>query len=226
MWPDFDYDELGKKFEMEKKEQSNWANVDFGTWLAYRLPCNVTADMKQGDGMLYNSDTTHRGRAHTDPNAPERILIFIMFAASRQGPEDKRSLPLGEVHALDWRMWGHTIDDCATMKERPWRLWHAFGIGNTKGTVRPWNLLDDIFMIFKNENERAHSISEEVTAKYLWDLVNALVPLTCGVTILYVSTLLIFILIGMVLRSFSETRFYYGKVRMMNGNGAKKHKFN
>jgi ectoine hydroxylase-related dioxygenase (phytanoyl-CoA dioxygenase family) len=112
-WPYFDWDEIKKQWLKAEKDESFTGGFDI--WLTYNMPCNVTADLRQGDALLYNSDVIHRGRAHTDSNAPERALLFIVFAGSRQGPDDTRSLPLGQVHALDWRMWGQTIDDFTTM---------------------------------------------------------------------------------------------------------------
>jgi hypothetical protein len=195
-WPDFDWGELKNQWTKAKEDESFTGG--FNKWLRYNMPCNVTADMRQGDALLYNSDVTHRGRAHTDLNAPKRALLFIIFAGSRQEPDDTRSLPLAQVHALDWRMWGHTIDDCATMKERPWQLWHVFGIGNNKGSVRPWNLLDEILIIFAHENERAHVIGDHFSAVYLQGLVDKLVSFTFGFSVLYISSLLTLILVGMM----------------------------
>jgi hypothetical protein len=223
-WPDFDWVQLKKQWKQETEEEKT--TNKFSEWLLYHMPCNVTADMMQGDAMLYNSDVTHRGRAHTDPNAPERALLFIIFAGSRQGPDDTRGLPLGQVHALDWRMWGHTIDDCATMKERPWRLWHVFGIGNSKGSVRPWNLLDEILIIFAHEKELAHVIRDDFSADSLRELVDGLVRFTFGVTLLYISSLLTLILVGMMLIvAMLPGRSRESGVHMNGfGNGVTKHK--
>jgi hypothetical protein len=95
-------------------------------------------------------------------------------------------------------MWGQTIDDFITMKERPWRLWHVFGFFDGKDNVRPWNLLDEIMLIFAHEDERAHFISDDFSAEYLWDLVVVLVPFTFAFTLLYISTLLSCLLVAIV----------------------------
>lgn len=196
-WPDFDWDELRKLYEKDKEDGT--FKGTYTKWWKRNIPCNVTADMSQGDAMLYNSDVMHRGRAHTDRDAPERALLFITFAGSRLGPDDKRSLPLRQVHALDWRMWGHTIDDFITMQERPWRPWHIFGLFNSKGNVRPWNLVDEIMIIFAHESELAHVISDEFSEEYLRNLVENLVIFTLGFAILYISTLLTCVLVVIVL---------------------------
>jgi hypothetical protein len=180
--------------------------------------------MSQGDALLYDSDVTHQGRAHTDPNAPDRALLFITFAGSRQGPDDARGLPLGQVHALDWRMWGHTIDDCATMKERPWRFWHAFGIGGKRDNVRPWNLLDVLLIIFADENERAHVIWDDFSAEYLQNLVKKLATFTFGFAVLYISSLLTLTLVGRTLPvTMLPGKDREGEVHMNGIGGITKH---
>lgn len=140
-------------------------------WLNYNLPCNVTASVNAGDGMLYNADLTHKGGAHYDPAAGERVQIFITFAGTRQSPSDRRFLPLGTVHSLHWKRWGHTIDDFLTMEEQPWRMWHIFGLGlpgsSTKAaSVRPWTMLDYFWIIFSHENECMHPLSNDFNLEY------------------------------------------------------------
>jgi hypothetical protein len=117
----------------------------------YNWDTSVRATLKQGDAFLYSLDVQHRGMGHMDPDADERVLAFITFVGSKQGPDDTRWLPPDTVHALNWRMWGHTIDNFTTMKERPWRLWHTAGLLNGKRPVKPWNLLHDLLVIYVGE---------------------------------------------------------------------------
>jgi hypothetical protein len=110
------------------------------------------------------------------------------------------------------------------MKKRPWRLCHIFGIGNKKGNVRPWNLLDGILIIFAHENERAHVLWDDFSAEYLQELVDKLVPLTYGFTVLYIFSLLTLILVGMtILTAMLREKGSESGVHM-NGNGVTKHK--
>lgn len=126
--------------------------------------CPLRTAIGQGDAFIYQSDMKHRGTAHTDPDAPDRAFVFLIFAGSQQGPNDKRHLPFGQVRALKWHLWGHTIDDFVTLKDRPWRWWHSFGISNkpnSTSTVRPWTLIDELKMIFADGDEEfVHVISK------------------------------------------------------------------
>lgn len=124
--------------DIEDREYNKWVEYEGGDH------CDVVAAVEAGSGILFNTDTIHRGGAHTDPDGPERVVIFLTFAGSRRGPGDTRSLPLGKVHALHWKSWGHTIDDFETVDSRPWRWWHVFGFRffATKNGVRPWCIHD------------------------------------------------------------------------------------
>jgi hypothetical protein len=115
--------------------------------------CPLTMALSQGDGFLYNADTIHKGRAHTDPDAGDRVLFFVAFSESRQGPEDKRVYALGDIHGLFWDMWGQTLDDLATIDERPWRPWHPFGLFNGHKDVRPTTLIDAFAQAYVDEDE-------------------------------------------------------------------------
>lgn len=158
----------------EDEEYIDEPMMSFEEWLTYNAPCNVTASVKAGDGMLYNADLHHKGGAHDDPDAVERVQIFITFAGTRQSPTDQRSLPMGTVHSLHWKRWGHTIDDFVTMEEQPWRIWHIVGLGlptsPTKAdSIRPWTMLDYFWMIFRHEDENMHPISNEFNLEYFTD---------------------------------------------------------
>ena len=128
--------------------------------------CKVRATVSQGDGFLFNSDLFHRGAAHTDPDAMERVFLFLLFTEGRRSPRDTRILPFGEVRGLDWRRWGHTIDELATVRERPWRWWQSLGLFPTKRAdgVRPWNFVDNFLLeVYTSDDEGAsvHSIGND-----------------------------------------------------------------
>ncbi|CAJ1954831.1 unnamed protein product [Cylindrotheca closterium] len=170
-WPDVDWEDLEEEYNSDPTAQGVYGSFD--QWTRYHLPCDLAVNVTAGDGMLYNADVYHRGSGHKDPNAPERVVAFLTFAGSRQSPQDHRSLPLGTVHSLDWRSWGHTIDDFATVDTKPWRLWHPFGLFNPCRAhgIRPWTVLDYFFMIFRHSNEAMHMISADFDEEYFEELV-------------------------------------------------------
>lgn len=71
---------------------------EFVEWTDYNYPCDPTATLKAGGGLLYDASVLHRGGGYVDDyaEAAERVIIFITFAGSRQGRDDERSLPFGE----------------------------------------------------------------------------------------------------------------------------------
>jgi ectoine hydroxylase-related dioxygenase (phytanoyl-CoA dioxygenase family) len=188
-WPDFDYSKLEEYFE-QNVETDEWDGFD--QWLRNNLPCPMTVAVDAGDAMLYNADVFHRGTAHTDPSAPERVVVFLTFAGSRQGPNDHRSLPFGTVHSLNWKTWGHTIDEFLTIKEKPWRPWHALGLYSSKADgVRPWTIPDNFLMIFRASIECCHMISNDFDAEHFSLLVQKIVWTTVAVTVWYFWTSII-----------------------------------
>jgi len=191
-WPDFNYGELEKYYN---ENVEGWHHFDH--WLEYNLPCPLTAAVKAGDGLLYNADVYHRGNGHKDPNAPERVVAFLTFAGSPKGKDDKRSLPLGTVHTLRWNSWGHTIDDFSTIKEKPWRVWHAFGLFQSKhdSGISAWTLLDDISLIFRSSGERSHAIADDFNAEYFNALVGDVLTYTFIATGVYLVVAPFFVLL-------------------------------
>eukprot|EP00980_Cylindrotheca_fusiformis_P018630 scaffold6189_cov101-Cylindrotheca_fusiformis.AAC.5 len=199
---EYDYDGGEEEEEEEYNYVSSDADFDsqqemlddfFEWWFERNYPCNITAQVNAGDGMLYNSDLYHRGGPHTDPEeGTERVVIFITFAASRQEPNDKRFLPLGTVHSLHWKRWGHTIDDFLTMDTQPWRIWHIFGLflpssssSSSSCSARPWTMIDYFFMIFQHEFESMHPISDDFDLEYFSGLVDECILSTLAATALY-----------------------------------------
>ena len=123
--------------------------------------------LSQGDGFLYKKDTMHKGRAHTDPDAGDRVMFFVAFSESNQGPEDNRVFPLGDIHGLTWDMWGQTLNDLATIDERPWRPWHPFGLFNGhKDDVRPATLIDAFSQAYVEENEACFVFHSQIGMFY------------------------------------------------------------
>lgn len=65
------------------------------------VACPIRMVQSQGDGFLYSSDTFHKGRAHSDESAPDRVVLFLTFAESRKATGEKRIFPLGTIHLLE-----------------------------------------------------------------------------------------------------------------------------
>jgi hypothetical protein len=118
------------------------------------LQCYTKATASAGDGLLYKAELFHRGRAHSDPNAPERVVVFLTFAESLVDADDTRMLPPGQSHVLRWNLWGHTIDEFTTIDKKKWRFWHSLGIflpkQQSKDIYRPWNILDSPSLVFRD----------------------------------------------------------------------------
>lgn len=185
----------------ESEDGDDDSPSDFDWWLAYNYPCNITAQVHAGDGMLYNADLYHRGGTHTDDTTgAERVVIFITFAASRQEASDARLLPLGTVHSLHWKSWGHTIDDFLTIDTKPWRLWDIIGLFSSlkqQQHARPWTMVDYFFMIFQHEGESMHPISDDFDLEFFSEIVDQIILYTVSMTGLYllVSPLLLWALV-------------------------------
>jgi len=152
-----------------------------------KMPCPITASISQGDAMVYHTDLIHKGGAHVDENAPDRIVLFVSFAESKKGtPEDSRKkLAYGKVYSLDWRMWGVSIDDFPFLRGIQWR-WsylHPLGIrffnsktsGNNRGSssddydyaaIKPWNAVDAFLHIFDRPGDTtAHFLADKFDSK-------------------------------------------------------------
>ncbi|KAL3916025.1 MAG: hypothetical protein SGILL_005363 [Bacillariaceae sp.] len=183
-WPNFNYAQLEEYFE-QHVNVDEWDNFDH--WFRNNLPCPLTMTVDAGDALLYSADVFHRGNAHTDPDAPDRVVIFLTFAGSRQGPHDRRSLPFGTVHSLNWKSWGHTIDDFLTIKDKPWRFWDGF-IAYTSSGVRPWTIPDNFLMIFRSPIEVCHMLSNNFDAEYFSTMVNKIMLTAVAITAFYFWT--------------------------------------
>jgi len=183
--PDYDYDEWEKEFEANQTLIDEYQ--DFDDYASYIMPCKVRATVNQGDALFYNTDMWHRGGAHTDPDAPERAVLFLSLASSRQGPDDHRVLSFGKVYSLDWRMWGQTIEDFGTMKERRWRAWHAFGLFNGKDRIRPFTLIDAFLHIYQLEGNVGDFVSKTFSEETVWDFTIVLLMYSAFAAVVYVA---------------------------------------
>jgi len=88
-----------------------------------------------GDAMLMNMNTWHRGAGHTDPNAPDRVMMIMTFVPKPRTRAESRQLSQGITFSLRWDMWGHTLGDLAnadTAMTQPWATLRALGLYKPK----------------------------------------------------------------------------------------------
>ena len=91
------------------------------------------------------------------------------------------------MHSLHWLSWGHTIDDFITIKTKPWRWWHIFGLFPSKkrSGARPWTVQDYFWMIFRSNSEAMHMISDELTYDYLEGILDKTMIYFSAITVIY-----------------------------------------
>lgn len=76
-------------------------------------------------------DSTHRGSAHTDPNAADRVMFIMTFVAKPRPRAESRQIIQGITFSLRWDMWGHTWQDLlhADMEmTQPWATLRSLGL--------------------------------------------------------------------------------------------------
>ena len=132
-----------------------------------------------GDGLLFKGDVVHRGSAHTDPNAPSRLVFFVIFNNAREGSEDERMVVGSEdmqmTYAQRFGFWGL---DISTFKwlDAPfglWRVTHAAILGSAYlkrvGTALKWWKTDsympltyiDAFCLLRFKGARSESFGSD-----------------------------------------------------------------
>jgi ectoine hydroxylase-related dioxygenase (phytanoyl-CoA dioxygenase family) len=85
----------------------------------------------QGDALLMNMNSWHRGAAHTDPNALDRVMLILTFVPKPISRAETRQLSQGITFSLRWDMWGHTLNDLAkadTAMAQPWATLRSLGL--------------------------------------------------------------------------------------------------
>jgi ectoine hydroxylase-related dioxygenase (phytanoyl-CoA dioxygenase family) len=109
--------------------------------------------VEAGDALLINQHVWHRGSAHTDPSASERIVFIVSFLA-RPRSGDARQLSRGTYFHQKWNMWGHTwkdlLDPAATMTQ-PFSILRALGLWKPVHYNWGYDLVTAMFMRFCNE---------------------------------------------------------------------------
>jgi ectoine hydroxylase-related dioxygenase (phytanoyl-CoA dioxygenase family) len=89
----------------------------------------------QGDALLMNMNSWHRGGAHTDPDGIDRVMLILTFVPKPLARAETRQLSQGITFSLRWDMWGHTLNDIATADTsmtQPWATLRALGLYKSK----------------------------------------------------------------------------------------------
>ena len=90
-----------------------------------------------GDALLMNMNSFHRGTAHTDPKASDRVMLILTFTTKPRSRAESRQLSQGITFSLRWDEWGHTLDDmrkATTIMQKPWTILRALGLYKLPGT--------------------------------------------------------------------------------------------
>jgi hypothetical protein len=109
---------------------------------------------RAGDGALLNQHVWHRGSAHVDPDAPERILFILSFLARPNlGTSDTRQLSRGTYFHQKWLMWGHTYQDLldpTKSMRTPFSVLRCLSLWKPPGYRWGYDLVTATFMRFAN----------------------------------------------------------------------------
>ena len=92
---------------------------------------NPTSGYSGGDALIMNMNSFHRGSAHVDPTAPDRIMLILSFTPKPSRRAERRQLSSGFTYQLRWDMWGHTLNDMATAHtsmRQPWATLRSLGL--------------------------------------------------------------------------------------------------
>jgi Phytanoyl-CoA dioxygenase (PhyH) len=110
-----------------------------------------TGYWRAGDALLMNMNSYHRGTAHTDPNAPDRVMLILVsegrcgthhamllgsfshrmafscisqtFVPKPQELAESRQMSQGITFSLRWDLWGHTLYDLQKASTRMRQPW-------------------------------------------------------------------------------------------------------
>jgi hypothetical protein len=91
-----------------------------------------------GDALLMNMNGFHRGSAHSDPAAPDRVMFILTFAPKPREAAESRRFSQGITFSLRWDMWGHTWDDLTRATElmnQPWATLRSLALYKPKGSA-------------------------------------------------------------------------------------------
>jgi hypothetical protein len=120
---------------------------------------------RAGDGALLNQHVWHRGSAHSDPEAPERIVFILSFLARPKFGKDPRQLSRGTYFHMKWNMWGHTwkdlMDPYLSMKT-PFSILRCLHLWKPAAYNWGYDLVTSGFMRFSNGQLEDDDLSERL----------------------------------------------------------------
>jgi hypothetical protein len=118
---------------------------------------------RAGDGALLNQHVWHRGSAHTDPDAPERVVFIMSFLARPSFSKDPRQLSRGTYFHQKWNMWGHTmkdlLDPLASMR-KPFSILRCLSLWKPSKYNWGYDLVTSGFMRFVNNQLEDDDLEE------------------------------------------------------------------
>ncbi len=113
-------------------------------------------------GALVNQHLYHRGMAHTDPNGLDRVLFILTFSPRPRmnpGEVETRLISMGGSYSLNWRQWGHTLNDfgnAATAMTEPWKTLKSLGLHKSKDSDWGWDMPAVASMRIINDDNGYH----------------------------------------------------------------------
>jgi hypothetical protein len=112
---------------------------------------------RKGDAAMMNQHLHHRGPAHVDPNATDRVLFVLTLAPRPRFGKmelETRILGQGAAYSNNWNNWGHTLDDFANAPDvmrQPWKTLRALGIYRPPNALWGWDFMTTILGRMVNE---------------------------------------------------------------------------
>ena len=125
---------------------------------------------RAGDGALLNQHVWHRGSAHRDPNAPERIVFIMSFLARPQWgkTDDVRQLARGTYFHQKWLMWGHTYQDLLDPlrhMRRPFSILRCLSLWKARHRNWGYDLVSAVFLRFSNGQLESDDLPERFAGR-------------------------------------------------------------
>jgi hypothetical protein len=106
---------------------------------------------RAGDAVLVNQQTWHRGSAHRDYEAPERVVFILSFLARPHPQGDSvRQLARGTYFHMKWNMWGSTMEDMKDFLGYPWSWLRSMHVYKPSGRNFGFDLLTSSAMRIAN----------------------------------------------------------------------------
>ena len=114
----------------------------------------ATAVFPAGYGALLNQHVWHRGGAHVDEHAPERIMFIVSFVARPFTTlDDQRQLSRGTYFHQKWNMWGHTMYDLTNpmvYMKYPYSIFRCLSLYKSRTAHWGYDLITATYMRFAN----------------------------------------------------------------------------